>query len=126
MARCFESAPVVIGGVGGSGTRVAAEMVESLGFFMGDDLNHAHDNMRLARRFDEIQSRVPGPPDDALDIADILDAFEREMHAAFLALHIASPFSLTRFSEGFSNDRRRFISRNRPSRWSFFFMTLSA
>lgn len=48
------------------------------------------------------------------------------LHAAFLALRIASPFSLTRFSEGFSNDRRRFISRNRPSRWSFFFRTLSA
>lgn len=84
MTRCFDSAPVVIGGVGGSGTRVVAEIVESLGFFIGDDLNHARDNMRLARRFDEIQSRVPGPPDGAADISDILDAFEREMHAAFL------------------------------------------
>lgn len=85
MRRFFDTAPVVIGGVGGSGTRVAAEMLESLGFFVGDDLNHAHDNMRLARRFDEIQSRVPGPPDGAADIGDILEAFERDMHAAYLA-----------------------------------------
>jgi hypothetical protein len=85
MKRFFETAPVVIGGVGGSGTRVAAEMLEALGFFVGDDLNHAHDNMRLARRFDEIQSRVPGLPDGAADITDILEAFERDMHAAYLA-----------------------------------------
>lgn len=85
MRRFFDTAPVVIGGVGGSGTRVAAEMLETLGFFVGDDLNHAHDNMRLARRFDEIQARVPGPPDGAADIADILETFERDMHAAYLA-----------------------------------------
>lgn len=85
MTRRFDTPPVVIGGVGGSGTRVAAEMLAALGFFVGDDLNHAHDNMRLARRFDEIQSRVPGPPDGAADISDILAAFERDMHAAYLA-----------------------------------------
>jgi hypothetical protein len=83
MTHWFDSAPVVIGGVGGSGTRVAAKMVEALGYFVGDDLNHAHDNMRLARRFNEIQSRVPGPPDGAADIDDILETFEREMHAGF-------------------------------------------
>ena len=36
--------PVVIGGVGGSGTRVVAEIVDQFGFYIGDDLNAAKDN----------------------------------------------------------------------------------
>lgn len=80
--RWFDAAPIVIGGVGGSGTRVVAKMVEALGYFVGDDLNEALDNMRLARRFDEIQSRVPGPPDGTADLSDILETFERDMFAA--------------------------------------------
>lgn len=36
--------PVAIGGVGGSGTRLVAELLKRLGFFMGDDLNQAGDN----------------------------------------------------------------------------------
>lgn len=83
--KYFDSPPVVVGGVGGSGTRIAAKMVESLGFFMGDDLNHAHDNMRLASRFKEIRSRVSGLPDGSADIDDILLSFERDMHEGFLA-----------------------------------------
>ena len=39
------SNPVVIGGVGGSGTRVVAEIIEHLGFYIGDDLNPAKDNL---------------------------------------------------------------------------------
>lgn len=37
--------PVVIGGVGGSGTRVVAEILAHLGFFIGNDLNAASDNL---------------------------------------------------------------------------------
>lgn len=37
--------PVVIGGVGGSGTRLIAECVKKLGFFIGNDLNDAFDNL---------------------------------------------------------------------------------
>jgi hypothetical protein len=81
----FNSPPIVVGGVGGSGTRVVAKMVESLGFFMGDDLNHAYDNMRLASRFKEIRSRVSGLPDGSAEIDDILVTFERDMHEGFLA-----------------------------------------
>jgi len=39
------SRPVIIGGVGGSGTRVVAEIIEHLGFYIGDDLNPAKDNL---------------------------------------------------------------------------------
>lgn len=37
--------PVVIGGLGGSGTRVVAEIMAYLGFFIGRDLNVASDNL---------------------------------------------------------------------------------
>jgi len=36
--------PIVIGGVGGSGTRVVAEILSEMGYFMGTDLNAASDN----------------------------------------------------------------------------------
>ena len=39
------SSPVIIGGVGGSGTRVVAEIISHLGFYIGDDLNPAKDNL---------------------------------------------------------------------------------
>ena len=37
--------PLVIGGLGGSGTRLVAEIAQELGFFLGDDLNVARDNL---------------------------------------------------------------------------------
>jgi hypothetical protein len=37
--------PVAIGGVGGSGTRVGAALLQALGYFIGDDLNQALDNL---------------------------------------------------------------------------------
>ena len=37
--------PIVVGGVGGSGTRVVAEILLSLGFFLGWDLNVERDNL---------------------------------------------------------------------------------
>jgi Sulfotransferase family len=37
--------PVAIGGLGGSGTRAVAEVFKNLGFYIGDDLNGALDNL---------------------------------------------------------------------------------
>jgi hypothetical protein len=37
--------PVVVGGVGGSGTRLIAEILLAKGYFLGDDLNGARDNL---------------------------------------------------------------------------------
>ena len=37
--------PIIIGGLGGSGTRVVAEILSLFGFFMGHDLNTANDNL---------------------------------------------------------------------------------
>ena len=42
--RAFLRAPVIIGGVGGSGTRLIAEMLRSAGLEIGNDLNKALDN----------------------------------------------------------------------------------
>ena len=36
---------VAIGGVGGSGTRLVAEIVERFGFYLGGSLNNKHDNL---------------------------------------------------------------------------------
>lgn len=39
------SGPVTIGGVGGSGTRVVAEIIDHFGYYIGKDLNPARDNL---------------------------------------------------------------------------------
>lgn len=38
------NSPVAIGGVGGSGTRVVASILQELGFFLGENLNQSLDN----------------------------------------------------------------------------------
>jgi len=43
--------PVVIGGVGGSGTRVVAQILQELNFYMGNDLNEALDNLSYTLLF---------------------------------------------------------------------------
>jgi Sulfotransferase family len=40
-----EQNSVAMGGVGGSGTRLVAEIVQKLGFYIGSYLNQAHDNL---------------------------------------------------------------------------------
>ena len=47
--------PIAIGGVGGSGTRLVAEIVKQLGYFIGDDLNHANDNLLFTLLFKDIE-----------------------------------------------------------------------
>ncbi len=37
--------PVAVGGVGGSGTRLVAELLRRLGYYLGGDLNEATDNL---------------------------------------------------------------------------------
>lgn len=37
--------PVAVGGIGGSGTRLIAQILRHLGYYMGDDLNEAGDNL---------------------------------------------------------------------------------
>jgi len=37
--------PIAIGGLGGSGTRIVVEILKSIGFYIGCDLNRANDNL---------------------------------------------------------------------------------
>jgi hypothetical protein len=37
--------PIAVGGIGGSGTRVVAKILEKLGFYLGNDVNGANDNL---------------------------------------------------------------------------------
>ena len=43
--------PVAIGGIGGSGTRVVVEILQDLGYYVGDDLNPALDNLLFTLLF---------------------------------------------------------------------------
>ncbi|MCU0370244.1 MAG: sulfotransferase [Bacteroidales bacterium] len=47
----YENGPVIIGGVGGSGTRVVAEIVTLFGFHLGKDLNQSLDNLTYTLLF---------------------------------------------------------------------------
>ncbi|MFZ1643235.1 MAG: sulfotransferase [Candidatus Contendobacter sp.] len=47
--------PIAIGGVGGSGTRLIAQCLKELGFFMGRDLNEANDNLWFTLLFKRIE-----------------------------------------------------------------------
>lgn len=40
-----QESPVAVGGVGGSGTRVVAEIIKKIGFYIGSDLNPSNDNL---------------------------------------------------------------------------------
>lgn len=46
-----DTSPVVVGGVGGSGTRLVAAILRESGFFIGDDLNPALDNLAYSLLF---------------------------------------------------------------------------
>jgi len=37
--------PVAVGGIGGSGTRIVASLIQELGFYIGSDLNKSMDNL---------------------------------------------------------------------------------
>lgn len=42
---------IAIGALGGSGTRICAQILIELGVFMGHDLNNANDNLLFTRLF---------------------------------------------------------------------------
>jgi hypothetical protein len=96
------TAPVAIGGVGGSGTRVVAGILSLLGFHLGGDLNPALDNLWFTLLFKRLEirsladdhfgalvrifstamttrARLTGPEEDLVRIAA---AFGRPQHPA--------------------------------------------
>jgi len=71
--RFINNSPVAIGGVGGSGTRVVARILVSLGYYMGDDLNNALDNLSFTFLFKRPKwfMRNRGNLDKILRMADV-------------------------------------------------------
>ena len=63
--------PVVIGGVGGSGTRLIAQCLKELGYYMGDDLNGANDNLWFTLLFKRIEI-LSSTDEEFHDLVDIL------------------------------------------------------
>lgn len=45
ITRGWERAPVIVGGVGGSGTRLVARLLMDLGLYLGEHLNESNDNL---------------------------------------------------------------------------------
>ena len=75
--------PVVIGGVGGSGTRIAAEIVSGLGIFIGHDLPQSKDNLFFSRMSDAdkelFQYPISDPDRLAARESPWLSRFEQHM-----------------------------------------------
>jgi hypothetical protein len=79
-----DQGPIVVGGVGGSGTRVIATMMRVLGVYTGADLNKAGDNKWFTflcklPRFD-----LDGSEEDAVLVARSLDLLERAMRGSLV------------------------------------------
>jgi len=74
--------PIAIGGVGGSGTRIVAALVNSLGVYMGSALNSASDNLEFVK-----SRELLAESDSTLrrhNISGELRSFEQRMHRDFL------------------------------------------
>src|SRR5580704_16555406 len=54
---------VAIGGVGGSGTRVGAALLQMLGYYIGDDLNEPLDNLWFTLLFKRRSVLLEGAPE---------------------------------------------------------------
>jgi len=67
--------PVVIGGVGGSGTRLIAQICGELGLYMGEDQNAALDNLWFTLLFKRVESLSCDDP----QMAELIDILIRGM-----------------------------------------------
>lgn len=90
--------PVAIGGVGGSGTRLIAQLLMELGFFMGSDLNESNDNLWFTLLF-----KRPG----MLSVAD--DEFD-----ALLRIFVARMTGSAALSEAQAALVNRLAAADRP------------
>jgi hypothetical protein len=61
--------PVAVGGVGGSGTRLIAEILRHLGYYIGGDLNESADNLWFTLLFKRTELWAPETDPEAFDRA---------------------------------------------------------
>ncbi len=83
--------PVAIGGVGGSGTRLIAEILARLNYFIGSDLNHQNDNLWFTLLFKRI---------------DILQASPQEFNY-YVSLFLRRMNGMTAFTQQEKQDLQR-------------------
>ncbi len=69
VAETSALSPVAVGGVGGSGTRLIAEILRRLDYYMGDDLNVAGDNLWFTLLFKRPELLTAGSQQDDFDQA---------------------------------------------------------
>jgi len=72
--------PVVIGGLGGSGTRVIAEIMQHINFYMGSDLNSANDNLWFSLLFKRSKWYIKNSKKKESEIFKALRIFRDIMH----------------------------------------------
>ena len=71
--------PLAVGGVGGSGTRVIAEILIRLGFYMGSDLNSANDNLSFTLLLKRPEWFIKTSGENQSKIFKALSIFEKAM-----------------------------------------------
>jgi hypothetical protein len=76
--------PLVVGGVGGSGTRVVALILQHMGFYIGAYLNRADDNIWFDTMFNRPNWLRSA---DAGDVRQSIDLFDKAMHDVNLSLN---------------------------------------
>ncbi|BBB25495.1 sulfotransferase [Amphritea japonica] len=69
--------PVAIGGIGGSGTRLIADIIQAAGFFIGETLNHPLDNLYFTLLFKRPDWVKRFPSTEEIDIA--IHLFQKAM-----------------------------------------------
>lgn len=94
--------PVAVGGTGGSGTRLVAQILQEVGYYIGDDLNPANDNLwftllfkrrevvtasddemeRLTRIFVKGMTRQTGFSEPETGLINTLAATDRDLHSS--------------------------------------------
>ncbi len=60
MSHHTISNPIIVGGVGGSGTRLTVDLLKNMNIFMGNDLNQSNDNMQIAYSFPTFRDFIQG------------------------------------------------------------------
>ncbi|MDQ3797348.1 MAG: hypothetical protein M3294_07265, partial [Pseudomonadota bacterium] len=69
VAEMSAPSPVAVGGIGGSGTRLIAEILRRLDYYMGEDLNRAGDNLWFTLLFKRTELLTAGSRQDDFEQA---------------------------------------------------------
>ena len=77
------TSPIAVGGIGGSGTRVVAQLLDLMGIFIGDTLNKHKDNMSFPRFADMEEWQLVSSPENRTIALREIEKFEEKMLRGF-------------------------------------------